>query len=82
MCEIIGGLWLSPGRFDLAIAEYQVKCRITSRPLARRVQGFKESYERRSLCWTEVVSISRHVAAALNDLPNELVLGEAHGNTI
>src|SRR5580704_13815803 len=82
MCEIIGGLWLSPGRFDLAIAKYQVKRRITSRPLTRRVQGFKESYERRSLCRTQVVPIGWHVAAALNHLPNELVLGQPHGNAV
>src|SRR5580700_5978206 len=82
MCDIIGGLWLSPGRFDLAIAEYQVKCRITSRPLARRVQGFKKSYERRSLCRTQVVPIGWHVAAALNHLPDKLVLGQPHGNAV
>src|ERR1700722_12566047 len=82
MCDIIGGLWLSPGRFDLALAKYQVKCRITSRPLARTVQGFKESYERRSLCRTQVVPIGWHVAAALNHLPNKLVLGHPHGNAV
>src|ERR1700691_5768344 len=82
MCEIIGGLWLSPGRLELAVAKYQFPCCITSRTLCCWVQGLKESYERRSLCRTQVVPIRRHVAAALNHLPNELVLREPHGNAI
>jgi hypothetical protein len=46
------------------------------------MQGLKESYERGSLCRTQVVAISRHVSAALNYLPNELVLRQPHGNAI
>src|SRR5580692_10572388 len=82
MCEIIGGLWLSPGRFHLAIVKYEFPCRIASRALSCRVQGLKESYERRRLCRAQVVPISRHVAAALNYLPNELVLRQPHGNAV
>jgi hypothetical protein len=82
MCEIIGGLWLSPGRLQLAVAKYQFPCRITSRTLCCWVQGLEESYERRSLCRTQVVPIGRHVAAALNHLPNELVLRQPHGNAV
>src|SRR5580700_8114892 len=82
MCEIIGSLWLSPGRLRLAVAKYQLPCRIASRTLCCWVQGLEESYERRSLCRTQVVSIGRHVAAALNHLPNELVLCEAHGDAV
>src|ERR1700678_381476 len=80
MCEIIGGLWLSPGGFQLAVAKYQFPCRVARRTLCCRVQGLEESYERRSLCRTQVVPISGHVAAALNHLPNELVLCQPHGN--
>src|ERR1700691_2276099 len=82
MCEIIGGLWLSPGRLELAVAKYQFPCCITSRTLCCWVQGLKESYERRSLCRTQVVPIGRHVAAPLNHLPNELVLRQPHGNGV
>src|ERR1700683_55900 len=82
MCEIIGGLWLSPDRLQLAVAEYRLPCRIMSRTLCCWVQGLEESYERRSLCRTQVVSIGRHVAAALNYLANELVLRQTLGNAV
>src|SRR6476659_2411467 len=38
--------------------------------------------QRRRFCRTQVFSVSRHVAAALNHLSNELVLREAHGDAI
>ena len=46
------------------------------------MQGFKKCYERSSLRGTQVVPISGHVAAALNHLPDELVLRQSHGNAI
>src|SRR5580693_2092762 len=82
MCEVIGGLWLSPGGFQLAVAQYHLPCRIMSGTLCCWVQGLEESYERRSLCGTQVVAIGRHVAAALNHLANELVLRQTHGNAV
>src|SRR5580698_8300499 len=82
MCEIIGDLWMSPGRFHLSVVKYQFPCRITSRTLACRMQGLEESYERSGLCRTQVVPIGRHVAAALNHLPNELVLCQPYGNAV
>src|ERR1700733_2106369 len=82
MCKIIGGLWLSPGGLRLAVAAYQIQRSITSRILCCWVQGLKESHQRRSLGWTQVVPIGRHVAAALNHLPNELVLRQPHGNAV
>src|SRR5580698_3525357 len=82
MCEIIGSLWLSPGRLRLAVAKYQLPCRIASWTLCCWVQGLEESYERRSLCRAQVVPIGRHVAAALNHLANELVLRQPHGNAV
>src|SRR5580692_165471 len=82
MCEIIGSLRLSPGRFHLAVVKYHFACRITSRTLSCRMQGLEESYERRGLCRTQVVPIGWHVAAALDDLPNQLVLGQPHGNAV
>src|SRR5580700_7930469 len=82
MCEIIGGLRLSPGRLQLTVAKYQVPCRITSRTLCCWVQGREKSYECRSLCRTQVVPIGRHIPAALNHLPNELVLCQPYGNAV
>src|SRR5580704_4529693 len=82
MCEIIGGLRLSPGRLQLTVAKYQVPCRITSRTLCCWVQGREKSYECRGLCRTQVVPIGRHIPAALNHLPNELVLWQPHGNAV
>src|SRR5580700_1913384 len=82
MCEIIGGLWLSPGRFHLAVVKYQFPCRITSRALCCWVQGLEKGDERRSLRWIQVVPISRHVATALNHLADELVLCQPHGNAV
>src|SRR5580700_7666745 len=82
MCEVIGGLWLSPGRLQLAVAKHQLPCRIASRTLCCWVQSLEEGYECRRLGRTQVVPISRHVTAPLDDLPDELVLGEAYGNAI
>src|SRR5271156_640258 len=82
MCEIIGNLWLSPGRLQLAVAKHLFPCCIASRDLSGGVQGLKESYERRRLCRTQIVAIRGHVAAALNHLPNELVLRQSHGNAV
>src|SRR5580698_9841143 len=82
MCETMGSLWLSPGLLRLVVGKYQLPCRIASRTLCCWMQGLKESYERGGLCRTQVIAISRHVAAALNYLPNELVLRQPHGNAI
>src|SRR5580658_363077 len=82
MCEIIGGLWLTPGRLQLPVAKYQFPCRIASWPLCCWMQGLEERHERRGLCRTQVIPIGRHVATALNHLPNELVLGQPYGNAV
>src|SRR5271155_1352342 len=82
MRDIIGGLWLGPRCFQLPGAEHQIPCRIARRVLCRRVQGLKERYERGGLCRTQVVPVGRHVSAALDHLPDELVPGKPHGNAI
>src|ERR1700723_3723016 len=82
MCDIIGGLWLSPGCLRSTVTKYQLPCGITRRTLCCWVQSLEESHQRRSLCRTQVVPIGRHVAAALDDLPNELVLSQPHGNAV
>jgi hypothetical protein len=46
------------------------------------MQGLKESHKRSSLCWTQVVSVGRHIPATLDHLPDELVTRKSHGDTI
>jgi hypothetical protein len=46
------------------------------------VQGPEEGNESRCLGGTQVISVSRHVAAALQHLANELVLRKARGHGI
>ena len=46
------------------------------------MQRFQKRNKRGSLCWTQVFSIRRHVAAALNHLPDELVLCQSNGDTV
>src|SRR5215472_11277071 len=43
-----------------------------------RMQALKKGHEGRRLWRTQILAISRHVATALNHLPNQLVLREAH----
>ena len=50
--------------------------------LARRMQGLEKGYERGGFRWTQILSVRRHIAAALNHLPDELVLREPHGNAV
>src|SRR5580704_12428944 len=47
-----------------------------------RMQRLKERHQRGGLRRTQVLSISRHVAAALNHLPDQLILGELDGHSI
>jgi len=46
------------------------------------MQGFKERHERGGLRRTQVVSIGRHIATALDYLTDELVTRKSHGDTI
>src|SRR6185437_11404603 len=52
---------------------------VAGRTLVRRMKGFEEVDERGHFFGREILSVSRHVAAALNDLADELIFGEAHG---
>src|SRR5580700_1193148 len=61
---------------------HQFPCGIASRTLCCRVQGLEESYERCSLRRAQVVPVGWHIAAALNHLPNELVLRQPHRNAV
>src|SRR5258708_11317337 len=46
------------------------------------MEGFKERHERRGLSRTQVVSVGRHIADALDHLPDELVTRKSHGDGI
>src|SRR5215469_3284284 len=46
------------------------------------MQSLKERDQSSCLRWTQVLSICRHVAATLNYLANQLVLGEPHCHAI
>jgi len=46
------------------------------------VQSLKERDERRGLSRTQIVSVGRHIATALDHLPDELVTRKSHGDTI
>ena len=77
----VAPLGLSRG-LRFAFAEHKVPCRITRRALCGRMEGFKERHERRSLSRTQIVSVGRHIAAALDHLPDELVTRKSHGDAI
>src|SRR5580700_7482203 len=50
--------------------------------LVWRMQGFEKSDERRDLRRTQILRVRRHIAAALNNLADELVLREPRGNAV
>src|SRR5258708_1068115 len=46
------------------------------------MEGLKERDKGRGLWGTQVISVRRHIAAPLNHLPDELILGELHSRLI
>src|ERR1700756_32386 len=79
---VTSGPGLSPGRFQLAVAKHQFPRAISCRALCGRGQALKKCHECGSLGWTQVVSIGRHIAAALDHLPDELVVRQSHRDAI
>ena len=55
---------------------------IACRCLSSRVQSLQKCDERCRLRRVQVLSVRRHVSAALNHLANELIFGETNGHTI
>src|ERR1700691_5021884 len=55
---------------------------IARRRLSSRVERLEKSHECSGLRGTQIFSVSGHVAAALDDLANELILGELYGHSI
>src|SRR5438309_1408397 len=46
------------------------------------MQCVEERHERSRFCGTQVFSVSRHIAAALYHLPDQLIMRESHGDCI
>ena len=46
------------------------------------MQSCKKCHQRGRFRRTQVLPVCRHVAATLNDLADELVFGEPHGNAV
>jgi hypothetical protein len=65
-----------------ACLRYRGAGSILSRHLSRRMQRLEERDQRSSLRRTQGFSVGGHVAAALNHLPDELILRELEGDTI
>jgi len=53
------------------MANHRFPARYLVPGFARADAGFKERHKRRGLCWTQIVSIGRHIAAPLNYLSDE-----------
>src|ERR1700688_4467501 len=46
------------------------------------MKRLKKGDQRSGLGWTEILSISRHITATLDYLPDELVVGQSQSNTV
>src|SRR5215472_15435032 len=75
-------LWLGAGRFFQAVAEHHIECGVARGNLPGRMQGFEKCHQRCCFRWAQAVSIRRHVAASLNHLANQLVLGEPDSHAV
>src|SRR5213593_1320053 len=65
-------------QFLWSLLEHYLARSISRGSLSGRPQRLEKCDECDRLRWTQVFSISRHVAASLNHLPNELALSEPH----
>src|SRR5689334_7368155 len=75
-------LRLGVRKFLCTFLEHHIAGSVACRRLSRRVQSFEKRYKSRCLRRTQIFSIRRHVAAALDHLANELILCEPHGDAI
>ena len=65
-----------------ALPEGDIARGFAGRGLARRMQGLKKSDKCGRFRRTQILPVRRHVAASLDYLADELVLGEPHGNAV
>src|SRR5260370_21224615 len=67
---------------SLACAQRDRAGSVPRRHLSCRMQGLKKCHQRCCLRWTQVFSIGRHIAAALNYLADQLIFCESQSNTV
>src|SRR5262250_1677291 len=72
--------WLERSLFGLL--QREVARSIACGSLPFRMQSLKKCHKRGRLCRTQILSVGRHIAPALNHLANELVLREPHRNAV
>src|ERR1700741_3755810 len=65
-----------------ALAEHYAAGGIAGRRLARGMQGLEKRDQGSCFRWTQVLSVSRHVAASLDYLPDQLVLCQPHRDSV
>src|ERR1700751_5921298 len=75
-------LLLSTLSLRLVLAQSEVASSIARWNLSSRMQGFKKCDQRGSLGRSQILSVRWHVAASLDYLTNQLILGKSHGNTV
>src|SRR5215469_2028298 len=75
-------LWFGARRVFQAVAEHDTACGVARGSLAGRMQGFEKCHQGCCFRWAQVVPIRRHVAASLNHLANQLVLGEPNSHAV
>src|SRR5215470_4652125 len=66
----------------LVIAQNNIASGFARWSLSQGMQSFEKRNKRSSFGWTQIFSIGRHVAATLDDLPDQLILCESHRNSI
>src|SRR5215831_18490278 len=69
-------------QFLWSLLEHYLARSVSRGSLSRRMQRLKKCDECGRLRWAQVLSISRHVAASLKYLPDELVMRESHGDGV
>src|SRR5277367_2260213 len=65
-----------------ALAKRHITRGIAGGSLADRMKSHEKRNQRRGFRRTQVFSVGRHVAAALDDLSNQLILCEPHGDAV
>src|SRR5215469_13652100 len=75
-------LRLPTGIFVRTVAEDDFPRSVARSRLSGRMQSFEKCDKRGGLCWTQILTVRRHVATTLNHLPNELILREPNSNAV
>jgi len=77
-----GSSGMKPIGLGAALAKHDIARGIAGGGLAGGMQGFEKGDKCSGFGGTQIFSVGRHVATSLDHLADELVLGQAHGNTI